>query len=272
MADAMDPLGHRARGHATLEPAVTDAPDDQQMHAELGRKLPERFDQDLEPLARPIVCDHADHEGARRHAETGEILWLILVPVEIVALVDPDQATRGQPQKRRPHLQEEVPDRVANADDPVDARVQEPHPRHRVEKADIADDTAIGHDADRQAARRNQPVLHGPIAEQMQNVVAAADELIPEPPDRLSVDLTPEREIREVHAGRSERLVLAGSWIAGHRHLDARRLKARERRGRRPVDVRDDAKDANGVSLRESDHRDSDHGRPARPDRYVGSR
>ena len=88
-----------------------------------------------------------------------------------MSLVDRNQAFfAGTRQAAGFILQKEIPDRVADANDPVDPRVQIACPGDRIEKAQIADDATVGNQADVGAAGRQNSVRDCAVAEDVEDV------------------------------------------------------------------------------------------------------
>ncbi len=89
---------------------------------------------------------------------------------------------------------------VRHADDAIDARVQEPHPRDGAEKAHVTDDAAVRDDLHGQPAARGEAVLQRLVAEEVQDVVAAALELGAQAPHGIAIELLAQRQVEHAHA------------------------------------------------------------------------
>ncbi len=152
------------------------SPDQQEVGGDVRGQHAKRIDQVFDALAGPVGRRTPDHESVSGDAELLEINGLIRVPLQPVPLVDRDRPLRRHAQERRLHIQEPLPYRLADADDAVDPRVEIPHPGHRIEKTEVADNAPVAHDLDRQALAGPQAVRNGFAVEGVQDMVVAADE------------------------------------------------------------------------------------------------
>ena len=73
-----------------------------------------------------------------------------------------------------------APSGMSNWPRSTDARVEITHPGHRIEKTEVADDAAVTHHLDRQALAGPQAIGNGFAVERVQDVIFAADELLPQ--------------------------------------------------------------------------------------------
>ena len=173
-SDAVDAALDRAVGDAVDDALGLHVADQHQVRGHVGRQFFERFDQVLDSFARTVGGRARDRERALGDAGASKVDRRLVVPREVVTLVDRDRSLRGHPQERRLHVEEVAPDRVAHADNAIDTGVQVARPRHRVEEAHVADDPAVRDDLDRQPARRAQSVRQRAAVERVHDVEAAA--------------------------------------------------------------------------------------------------
>ena len=152
-----------------------------------------------------------------------------------------DGPLRRHAQERRFHFEEMAPDRVANADQPIDTRVQVAHPRHGVEETDGADDAAITHDLHGQSLARTQAVADGLVIERVHDVIAAALQFFAQRRDSRLVEVRGQAYIDGLDARVGQRLVVRVIGGADHGNVDTGLVQADKRRNRGPVSGLGDA-------------------------------
>ncbi len=159
----------------------------------------------------------------------------------------------AQPYARHAEVQQVLADGLADADDPVDPRVQEIKPRQRVEIAQVADNPPVGDQLDVHANGCPEAVHGGPLVEHVQYVVGLALELLADDAD-TGAALLAFKYIRDRrHARLDERVMVErirpgndGDIDPAIEHLDKRACLRR-------IALAGDGKDCNWLAQRNSD-------------------
>ena len=242
----MDTVPCRAPLDDPVELTGRHVTDQQEVRRDLLGQEPHGFDQDFDALARPVIGRAADDEGIGRYPDRRQIRRFRVVPLELVSLVDADRARCRHPEEPGAHREEMIPDRVTDADDPVDSGVQVAHPRHGVEKTHGADDAAVGDDLDGQAATGAQAVGDCLVVERVHDVEPLFHEELAQPGDVGPVEVLPERHVDDRHRGLDEDRVVRVVGRTDHRHLDPPLVHADEGGDGRSVGALGDAQGTDG--------------------------
>src|SRR5690554_904156 len=141
------------------------------MNVNIRRQSRQCLNKHIKAFSWHIATGAADCERTLGNTKPLKVCRCILIPAEVMALINPYQLRRRQTQPEEMKPGKIVSNGIRNADDTINPGVQEGNPGFRVEVADVTNNTPVRDDLDRHSFACPQCTGQRPGVKGINNVV-----------------------------------------------------------------------------------------------------